>query len=147
MPESAPREAAPREAAAPEAAIREAAAPVAAVPEAVPPEGAPPPRRRPRRRRLLVALAVAAALVAVDSARPPEAQVTTRAALAALGAYQATLSPLFGALGLECRFQPTCSRYAVGAVRKDGAVIGSLRAAWRLLRCAPWTPAGTVDPP
>ena len=30
--------------------------------------------------------------------------------------------------------------------RKDGALIGSLRAIWRVARCGPWTPMGTVDP-
>ncbi|HEX6203480.1 MAG TPA: membrane protein insertion efficiency factor YidD [Thermoanaerobaculia bacterium] len=86
-------------------------------------------------------------LLAVDLARPPEEQLSARAVLGARGAYQATLSPLFGAAGVECRFRPTCSRYAVGAVREDGALIGSLRAVGRVMRCGPWTPAGTVDPP
>jgi uncharacterized protein len=110
------------------------------------PEADAAPRHR-KRRRLLIALALALALLAVDLARPPEAQLTGRAALAALAAYQATVSPLLGAVGVQCRFQPTCSHYAVGAVRRDGALIGSLRAVGRVLRCGPWTPAGTVDPP
>lgn len=115
------------------------------MPEAPAPSQAAPRRRK--RRRLLISLALALALLAVDLARPPEAQLTGRAALAALTAYQATVSPLLGALGVQCRFQPTCSHYAAGAVRQDGALIGSLRAVGRVLRCGPWTPAGTVDPP
>lgn len=107
----------------------------------------PGPDGRTRRRRRLVVLAVVALLLAADFARPPEEQLSARAVLGVLGAYQATLSPLFGAAGLECRFQPTCSRYAVGVVRRDGALVGSLRAAGRVMRCGPWTPAGTVDPP
>ena len=111
---------------------------------------APPNRaaaRRRSRRPLLATLAVAAVLLSADLARPPQDQLTARAALAALAVYQATLSPLFGKIGVQCRFRPTCSHYAVGAVREDGALVGSLRAAGRVMRCGPWTPAGTVDPP
>lgn len=112
---------------------------------AAPPNPAAPRRRS--RRPLLVSLALAAVLLAADLARPPQDQLTARAALAALAVYQATLSPLFGTIGVQCRFRPTCSHYAVGAVREDGALVGSLRAAGRVMRCGPWTPAGTVDPP
>lgn len=115
---------------------------------AAPETAAPPaaPRRRSRR-PLLVSLALVAVLLAVDLARPPQEQLTTRAALAALSVYQATLSPLLGDIGVQCRFRPTCSHYAVAAVRQDGALVGSLRAVGRVMRCGPWTPAGTVDPP
>ena len=52
-----------------------------------------------------------------------------------------------GSLGVRCRFQPTCSHYGEGAIRKYGAWKGSWLALWRIVRCGPWTPAGTVDPP
>lgn len=55
--------------------------------------------------------------------------------------YQWFLSPLknalFGATG-RCRFVPSCSTYAVEAVRKHGALRGSWLAVRRLLRCHPW---------
>jgi hypothetical protein len=51
------------------------------------------------------------------------------------------------ALGVSCRFEPTCSRYAEGAIRADGALIGTLRAVHRIGRCGPWTRPGTDDPP
>ena len=57
--------------------------------------------------------------------------------------YQYTLSPL---VGRQCRFQPTCSHYFIGAVRKYGAVRGSLRGIWRICRCHPFHPGG-YDPP
>ena len=57
--------------------------------------------------------------------------------------YQIFLSPIFGR---SCRFQPTCSNYFIQAVRKYGAVSGSLRGAWRICRCHPWN-AGGYDPP
>jgi putative membrane protein insertion efficiency factor len=43
-----------------------------------------------------------------------------------------------------CKYHPTCSAYARDAVRKHGPVKGSLKAAWRILRCNPWS-AGGVD--
>jgi len=57
--------------------------------------------------------------------------------------YQWTLSPIFGR---ACRFQPTCSHYMIGAVRKHGAVRGALKGIWRICRCHPWGGSG-YDPP
>jgi uncharacterized protein len=57
--------------------------------------------------------------------------------------YQVTLSPL---LGRHCRFEPTCSRYFIEAVRKYGAVDGGWRGVKRICRCHPWNPGG-YDPP
>lgn len=102
-----------------------------------------------RRRRLkawIIVFGLFLALV-LDLARPPRDQLSARALLGAIHLYQATLSPRLGALGVRCRFKPSCSHYAEGAIRKHGAWTGSWKAAWRVLRCGPWTPAGTVDPP
>jgi uncharacterized protein len=44
-----------------------------------------------------------------------------------------------------CRFQPTCSEYAMTAVARHGLLHGSLLAVWRLLRCHPWGRGG-FDP-
>jgi uncharacterized protein len=55
--------------------------------------------------------------------------------------YRVTLS---GWLGGQCRFYPTCSRYAEDAIRLHGAMRGALMAAWRIARCGPFT-AGGVD--
>jgi putative membrane protein insertion efficiency factor len=102
----------------------------------------------PRRRRLALALGLLlAVLLAIDLARPPRRQVSARALLGAIHLYQATLSPRLPALGVRCRFTPTCSRYAEGAIRKHGALLGTARAVARLARCGPWTPQGTYDPP
>jgi hypothetical protein len=63
----------------------------------------------------------------------------------AIRTYQLTLSPmltaLFGAMG-GCRYTPTCSVYAVDALREHGAVAGSVLAAKRLCRCHPWGGCG-----
>jgi len=57
--------------------------------------------------------------------------------------YQLTLSPL---LGRNCRFHPSCSAYFIQAVEKYGAISGSVRGVWRILRCHPFHPGG-YDPP
>jgi uncharacterized protein len=62
--------------------------------------------------------------------------------LAPVRLYQRVISP---ALPARCRYHPTCSTYAVEAVRGYGVLRGSVLAAWRLLRCNPWS-AGGVDP-
>lgn len=60
--------------------------------------------------------------------------------------YQLTLSPL---LGPVCRFAPSCSSYAVEAVRVHGVVRGGWLSGRRLARCHPWNPGGwdPVPPP
>ena len=57
-------------------------------------------------------------------------------------AYQWTLRPVIGA---QCRFEPSCSHYALEALALHGASRGSLLTVRRILRCNPWTPGGT-DP-
>ena len=86
-------------------------------------------------------------LLAVDLARPPAAQLTARAMLAGIDLYQATLSKALGRMGAQCRFEPTCSHYAEGVIRRHGSLVGGAKTVWRILRCGPWTPAGTKDPP
>ena len=103
--------------------------------------------RPPRRRATLVLLAVLALGAAEQLLLPPALQHSARLLLATIDGYQAVLSPRLGAAGVTCRFTPTCSRYAEAVVRRDGTLVGTARAARRLLRCGPWTPAGTVDPP
>jgi len=64
------------------------------------------------------------------------------ALIAAIKAYQLTLSPW---LGRQCRYVPTCSVYAEEAVRRFGAGRGAWLAAKRLGRCHPWGSSG-YDP-
>jgi uncharacterized protein len=61
----------------------------------------------------------------------------------AIRAYQVTLSPLIGPV---CRFEPSCSRYMIGAIRKFGVLKGVWKGAGRILKCHPWHPGG-YDPP
>lgn len=53
--------------------------------------------------------------------------------------YRLLLSPW---LGSSCRFEPTCSTYAVGALERHGALAGSCLTVHRLLRCHPWCQGG-----
>ena len=53
--------------------------------------------------------------------------------------YQRFISPLFGP---SCRYYPSCSAYALGAVRVHGPIKGFVLATWRLVRCNPWSPGG-----
>lgn len=62
--------------------------------------------------------------------------------VAVIHVYQVTLS---GWLGGQCRFFPTCSRYAETAIREHGAVKGSALAVWRVGRCNPYG-GGGLDP-
>lgn len=56
--------------------------------------------------------------------------------------YRIVISPWFGA---NCRYEPTCSAYAIEALQKHGAFRGSVLAAKRIGRCHPWGESG-YDP-
>jgi uncharacterized protein len=62
--------------------------------------------------------------------------------LAPIVIYRRVLSP---ALPRRCKYEPTCSRYAVEAIREYGILRGLLLGVWRLLRCNPWSHGG-YDP-
>jgi putative membrane protein insertion efficiency factor len=63
--------------------------------------------------------------------------------IGAIWVYQHTLSPL---LGNACRFEPSCSRYMAGCLRKYGLFRGVAKGLRRVSRCHPWNPGG-YDPP
>jgi len=63
----------------------------------------------------------------------------SRLAALAIRAYQMLVSPL---LGPRCKYYPTCSRYALDALREYGFVRGVVLAGWRILRCNPWSHGG-----
>ena len=56
--------------------------------------------------------------------------------------YQRFISP---AIPNRCKYYPSCSQYAVDAIRAHGAARGAVLAGWRLLRCNPWSDGG-YDP-
>jgi putative membrane protein insertion efficiency factor len=99
-------------------------------------------------RTTFIALPIAGVLLlGLDLRREPSEQWSTRAALSAIHLYQDVASPRMSAVGVRCRFTPTCSRYAEAVIARDGAVRGGWLTVRRLARCGPWTPAGTLDAP
>ncbi|MDA3802833.1 MAG: membrane protein insertion efficiency factor YidD [Patescibacteria group bacterium] len=76
--------------------------------------------------------------------------ILSKIAIAFIKLYQKTLSLDHGPLKQMfphgyCRFYPSCSEYAVQAIKKYGIIIGGLKAAWRILRCNPFNKGGN-DP-
>jgi putative membrane protein insertion efficiency factor len=68
--------------------------------------------------------------------------ILARLAVLMIRGYQVTLSPL---LPSACRYQPSCSAYAIEAVERHGALKGSWMGARRILRCHPFARGG-YDP-
>jgi uncharacterized protein len=99
------------------------------------------------RRRAAVLTGLLLLLLAVDLRQAPADQWSARAAVAAIHGYQATLSRWFAASGIRCRFTMTCSEYGEASIRRFGAARGAWLTMKRVVRCGPWTPAGSVDPP
>jgi hypothetical protein len=78
----------------------------------------------------------------VDAGKSGSRSLPQRMLLSLLRGYQRLLSPMFLP---SCRYVPTCSDYAAEAIEKQGALLGSALAAWRLLRCHPFVRGG-FDP-
>ncbi|MDP2983088.1 MAG: membrane protein insertion efficiency factor YidD [Candidatus Latescibacter sp.] len=57
--------------------------------------------------------------------------------------YQMILSPFMGG---QCRYFPSCSHYAILALKKDGVFLGAAKSIWRILRCNPFSKGG-IDYP
>ncbi len=53
--------------------------------------------------------------------------------------YQRYISP---GLPARCKYYPTCSQYALTAIKRYGIIVGGALAVWRLLRCNPWSKGG-----
>lgn len=68
--------------------------------------------------------------------------LAARALAGIMRGYQLVVSPWFAP---RCRYYPSCSTYAIGALRTHGALRGTGLAIWRVLRCNPWSRGG-VDP-
>ncbi len=77
------------------------------------------------------------------SSRPKRSSIAAQALMLSITGYQKYLSPLKGAP--SCRFVPSCSSYALEAVRVHGAAKGTVLATIRVLKCQPLHPGG-FDP-
>ncbi|HSZ06783.1 MAG TPA: membrane protein insertion efficiency factor YidD [Solirubrobacteraceae bacterium] len=79
----------------------------------------------------------------VDPSRVPKwSRIVRLVVTAPIVVYQRVISP---AIPRRCKYEPTCSRYAVEAIREYGILRGLVLAGWRLLRCNPWSYGG-YDP-
>ena len=63
----------------------------------------------------------------------------TKLLIAGIRLYQRLLSPM---LGQNCRFHPSCSQYAIDALRLHGIFVGTGYALWRVMRCQPFCSGG-----
>ena len=93
----------------------------------------------------LAAILLMAILLAADAMRPPRSQVSVRLFAASVDGYHRYLHPLTGRY-IRCRYSPTCSEYAVQAVRKYGIARGGWMSIRRIASCNSSVPMGTVDP-
>ena len=93
----------------------------------------------------LAALLVLALLAGADAMRPPRNQASVRLFAASVQGYHRYLHPLTGRF-IRCRYTPTCSEYAVEAVRKYGIAKGGWMGARRVLSCRSSLKLGTFDP-
>lgn len=90
---------------------------------------------------LLFTLAIA------DLSRAPSEQWTVLVLQSAVHGYQVRVSPWAAAVGVKCRFEPSCSRYGSLALARHGTLAGLTLTLVRVMRCGPWTDVGTVDLP
>ena len=79
-----------------------------------------------------------------EGSAPPRgpARLARALAIAPIIVYRQVISP---AIPRRCKYEPTCSRYAVDAIGRCGILRGLVLAGWRLLRCNPWSHGG-YDP-
>jgi putative membrane protein insertion efficiency factor len=77
-----------------------------------------------------------------SSHRSGLARAIRAGAISPIALYQRVVSPV---LPRRCKYEPTCSRYAIRAVEEYGILRGLVLATWRLLRCNPWSHGG-YDP-
>jgi len=64
--------------------------------------------------------------------------IPRRLAILLVRFYQYVLKPMMAMFGGRCRFYPTCSNYAIGALKRHGLIKAIPMIVWRLLRCQPW---------
>jgi len=103
-------------------------------------------RRRLLRPELwLAGILLLALLFAADATRAPQRQVSVRAFAAGVAVYHRWVHPWTERF-VRCRYRPTCSAYAVEAVREYGIVKGGWMSLRRVARCRQSVPMGTWDP-
>lgn len=106
----------------------------------------PPVRNRLLGRKQLLAVTLGLSiLLGMDALRPPQNQVSVYLFALSIDGYHRYLHPLTGRF-IHCRYQPTCSSYAVQAIRKYGIAKGAWLTVRRIGSCRSSVPMGTRDP-
>jgi uncharacterized protein len=97
--------------------------------------------------KLLCSTAVLAVLTlfTADALRPPQTQLSARAFSFSVDLYHRYLHPITSHY-IRCRYRPTCSAFAVQAVRRYGIAKGGWLSLRRIASCRPSVPMGTSDP-
>jgi hypothetical protein len=93
----------------------------------------------------LAAILLGVLLFGADAMRAPQNQVSVRLFALSVDGYHRFLHPITGRY-VHCRYTPTCSRFAVEAVRKYGIGKGSWMSVRRIASCRSSVPMGTKDP-
>jgi uncharacterized protein len=75
----------------------------------------------------------------MDTAVRSLVRVPASVAVVLVCVYRWTIGPLVGG---SCKYHPSCSQYTIDALRRYGLTRGLMLAAWRLLRCNPWSHGG-----
>jgi uncharacterized protein len=107
-----------------------------------PPASTPPASTSPTPTSIPPTSTGAAPSTEARSTRSWPARLAQEVVLAPITIYRVVISP---AIPRRCKYEPTCSRYAVDAIRKYGILRGLVLGVWRLLRCNPWSHGG-YDP-
>jgi len=106
----------------------------------------PPLRtRRIGLNQLLAIIFSISLLLGMDALRPPQRQFSVYLFALSIDGYHHYLHPLTGRF-IRCRYSPTCSNYALQAVREYGIVKGAWLTVRRIASCTPSVPMGTRDP-
>jgi putative component of membrane protein insertase Oxa1/YidC/SpoIIIJ protein YidD len=98
------------------------------------------------RKFLALGLLIALVIAMHDATVPHGRGLAARGAVLLIDEYRAHVSPRIRGV-VRCRFEPSCSLYGRQAILEYGFGRGTLKTAWRLARCGPWTKAGTRDLP
>jgi len=101
---------------------------------------------RPPTHSFLVLLLALSLLLFVDLSRIPERQFTAEALIFSIGKYRELVSPHLKGI-VTCKFNPSCSSYAMMALKKHGAFRGTLMTITRLAKCSPFSSAYGEDFP
>ena len=99
-----------------------------------------------RKGRIVMGFILVTCVLVVAQDLVTSRSLMARTTIAAIDVYRAIVSPRISGV-VTCRFKPSCSAYGRASIVKHGAIVGGAKTVWRIARCNPMTPMGTVDLP